>query len=88
MAALGLKAAAACPLNPCVGPDELLDPVIHGEVDGPRRKIAEDGRPETAVQPTKAIVLDDVAKSACVVVVGGSPCPMKLCLGKQYVRAF
>ena len=26
-----------------------LDPIIHGKVDGPRRKITEDGRPESAV---------------------------------------
>lgn len=42
-----------------------FDPVIHGEVDGPRRKIAEDGRPETAVKSAQTIVQDDAAKSSC-----------------------
>ena len=43
-----------------------FDPVIHGEVDGPRRKIAEDGRPETAVKSTQTVVQYDVAKSGCL----------------------
>jgi hypothetical protein len=42
-----------------------LDPIVHGEVDGPRRKITEYGRPETAVQTSKPIVSDDVAKRRC-----------------------
>ena len=42
-----------------------FDPVIHGEVDCPRRKIAEDSRPETAVKSTQTIVQDDVAKCGC-----------------------
>lgn len=42
-----------------------FDPVIHGEVDCPRRKIAEDSRPETAVKSTQTIVQDDVAKGGC-----------------------
>ena len=42
-----------------------LDPVVHGKVDGPRRKITEDGRPEAAVQPPKTIVYDDAADGPC-----------------------
>jgi hypothetical protein len=47
-------------------PEAGFDPVIHGEVDGPGRKIAEDSRPETAVKSTQTIVQDDVAKSGCL----------------------
>ena len=42
-----------------------FDPVIYGEVDSPRWKITEDGRAETSVKSTQAIVLDNVANSGC-----------------------
>ena len=42
-----------------------LDPVVHGKVDGPRRKVTEDGRSKSAVQTPKAIVQYDVADGPC-----------------------
>lgn len=37
----------------------VLDPVIDGEVDGPRWEITEDGGTESAIHASDAIMLED-----------------------------
>lgn len=53
-----------CPL-PCASParKELFASIVDGEVDGPRRQVAKDGRTQTSVEPADSITAVDCAKS-------------------------
>lgn len=49
-----------------------LDLVVDGEVDGPGREVADDGRAEPTVQASKAVVEPDVLGDACEAARSGS----------------
>jgi hypothetical protein len=40
--------------------ERRLDRVIDGEVDGPRRKVSQDGRTEATIEATNTFVLGDI----------------------------
>ena len=42
-------------LTSCDG-QALLDEVVHGEVDGPRGQVADDGRAESSIKASEAVV--------------------------------
>jgi hypothetical protein len=38
----------------------VLNAIVHRKIDRPRREVAKDGRPKTAIEATETVVLEDV----------------------------